>query len=502
MMCHRSRGPLRAHVIVLMAPMLTMASGCLISWLQFGGGDGHSSNNTSETTLTASNVSSLHRVWQANLGDTADGAPVYLLNASTPSGQMSLVFATTRGGRIVALNEATGAVVWSKTFGPGTCRINNGSTPCYTTSSPAIDPNGQYVYSYGLDGYVHKLAVSDGAETLTGGWPELVTRKGWDEKGSSALSMAKARNGVTFLYMVTAGYPGDRGDYQGHLVAIDLSTGAQKVYNTLCANQAVHFVAAPGTPDCAEVQSGVWARAGTVYDAANDRLFISTGNGQFDPTNHHWGDTVIALHPDGTGADANGDPVDSYTPTNYQQLDISDQDLGSTLPAILPTPAASNVRKLAVMGGKDAKLRLLSLDNLGGHGTGATGGEVGAIIDVPQGGQTLTQPAVWVNPADASTWVFITNDNGTSALKLVVDGAGNPSLVLQWSNTTRSTSAVLANNVLYEASGDRVGAYDPLTGANLWQDTTLGSLHWQSPIVVNGAVFMEDIAGHLNAYRR
>ena len=200
MMCHRSRGPLRAHVLVLMAPMLTMASGCLISWLQFGGGDGHSSNNTSETTLTASNVSSLHRVWQANLGDTADGAPVYLLNASTPSGNMSLVFATTRGGRIVAVNEATGAVVWSKTFGPGTCRINNGSTPCYTTSSPAIDPNGQYVYSYGLDG-VHKLAVSDGAETLTGGWPELVTRKGWDEKGSSALSMAKAKNGVTFLYM-------------------------------------------------------------------------------------------------------------------------------------------------------------------------------------------------------------------------------------------------------------------------------------------------------------
>jgi len=56
--------------------------------------------------------------------------------------------------------------------------------------------------------------------------------------------------------------------------------------------------------------------------------------------------------------------------------------------------------------------------------------------------------------------------------------------------------------VLYEASGNRVGAYDPLTGANLWQDTTLGSLHWQSPIVVNGTVFMEDSAGHLNAYRR
>src|SRR5262249_2579688 len=158
---------------------------------------------------------------------------------------------------------------------------------------------------------VHKLAVATGAETTTGGWPEVVTLKAFDEKGSSALSMATAKNGTNYLYMVTSGYPGDGGDYQGHLVAINLSTGAPQVVNTLGSNQAVPFVERPGTPDCAEVQSGVWARAGTLYDAAIDRLFIVTGNATYSPAGHHWGDTVSALHPDGSG-NASGDPIDTY----------------------------------------------------------------------------------------------------------------------------------------------------------------------------------------------
>jgi hypothetical protein len=281
---------------------------------------------------------------------------------------------------------------------------------------------------------------------------------------------------------------------------VNLSTGAQKVFNTICSNQTVHFAERPATPDCAEVQSGVWARTGTIYDKANDKIYISTGNSAFTPSAHHWGDTVLALHPDGSG-NGNGDPVDTYTPANFQELDIQDLDLGSTLPAILPVPAGSTVKQLGVMGGKDAKLRLLNLDDLSGHGApGFTGGEVGPIINVPQGGQVLTQPTVWINPADSSTWVFVGNNIGTSALKVTLDGSGTPQLTLQWSNTTTSTTPIVADNVLYLAHGNRVGAYNPTTGANMWQDTTLGAGHWQSPIVSNGVLLMEDANGHLNAY--
>jgi hypothetical protein len=483
------------------AAVTLVASACQVNWLQFGGDPTHASDNTAEFGISLSNASTLHRVWQANLLATADGEPIYLPGVSIASGTQDLLFVTTKNGDIEAIAASTGAIVWSKSFGPGSCKINNGSTTCYTTSSPAIDTSHQFVYSYGLDGKVHKLAVATGAETTTGGWPEVVTLKDFDEKGSSALSTATAKDGTNYLYATASGYPGDGGDYQGHLVAINLSTGAQKVFNTLCSNQTVHFVEQPATPDCSEIQSGVWARAGTIYDATTDRIFISTGNATYSPAGHHWGDTILALHPDGSG-NGSGDPVDTYTPSNFQQLDNSDQDLGSTLPAILAAPAGSNVTDLAVMGGKDAQLRLVNLANLSGHGgPGFTGGEIGPLIDVPQGGEVLTQPTTWTNPADKSSWVFVGNDSATSAFKVVLDGTNTPILSPQWTTfAAPSTTPMIANGVLYLAHGTRVGAYNPTTGANLWQDTTLGAGHWQSPVVDNGVLYIEDANGHLNAY--
>jgi hypothetical protein len=495
----RDAGHISRWVAALLVTSIA-AAGCQYNWLQFGGGPAHSGAATAEQTITAANVSGLRRVWQATLPVYADGAPAVLLGVTLADArQHTLIFTTSRMGDITAIDAADGSTVWSRSFGPGSCKINNGATACYTTSSPAVDPNLQFVYSYGLDGRIHKLSVSTGTETLDANWPELVTLKGFDEKGSSALSTATDAQGNTFLYMVTAGYPGDRGDYQGHLVAVNLATGSQNVYNTLCSDQTVHFVKTPASPDCSEVQSGVWARAGTVYDADNGRLFISTGNATFAPANHNWGDTVLALRPDGTAINSAGDPVDSYTPTNYQFLDDADQDLGSTLPALLPK-RSNKYPHLGVMSGKDSKLRLINLDAMGGLGVGATGGEIGALINVPQGGPVLTQPAVWTNPADNSVWVFVANNNGTTALKVQIDGGGNPSLVVKWTTATNGTSPVIARGVLYEAGSTTIGGYDPLTGAKLWSDSTIGSIHWQSPVVIEGMVLIEDNAGRLSAY--
>ena len=213
--------------------------------------------------MTTANVSGLHQIHQTTLPSTADGAPAYVEGVSTAGGTKNLLFVTTRAGDLVAVDAATGSIVWQAHHPAGTCKINNGSSTCYTTSSPAVDPNLLYVYSYGLDGYVHKHNIGDGTEVTDANWPELSTLKPWDEKGSSALSIAKDKAGDTYLYSVLSGYPGDRGDYQGHLTAINLATGGQKVWNSLCSDQTVHFVP-KGTPgaDCAEQQSGIWARAG------------------------------------------------------------------------------------------------------------------------------------------------------------------------------------------------------------------------------------------------
>src|SRR4030043_1003836 len=306
-------------------------------WFQFNGDASHRGRNRFENKLSISTVGQLKMLFQVPLPAIADGVPVYLSNVSTATGIRDLIFVTTRPGHIAAVDAHTGVLQWSKQYGPGACLINNSSPACYTTSSPAIDPNRKFVYSYGLDGYVHKYAVSDGTEIQTGGWPELATLKGYDEKGSSALSIATASDGTSYLYVAQSGYPGDRGDYQGHLTAINLMDGTQKVFNTLCSDQTVHFVDSRTTtgPDCyPNTMGAIWARPGVVYDPYHDRILMTTGNATFQPANFLWGDTVFSLNPDGSGSA--GSPLDTYTPADYQHLQDSDLDLGSTAPAILP----------------------------------------------------------------------------------------------------------------------------------------------------------------------
>jgi IPT/TIG domain/PQQ enzyme repeat/PQQ-like domain len=494
MSARRARCRAAGLVLIAMPAALAVA----YDWLQFNGNSQHSGNNTQETILGPSNVANLVTLFQITLPSTADGAPVYLSNVVTSGGTRDVVFVTTKAGHILALDASNGATIWSHQKGPGTCKINNGSAACYTTSSPAVDPDRQFVYSYGLDGYVHKYQVGDGAEILTGGWPELATTKGFDEKESSALAIATSA-GTSYLYVANGGYPGDNGDYQGHITAINLSNGAQKVFNALCSDQTVHFLHSPNLPDCPSVQTAIWARPGVIYDAGTGRIFMATGNGDYDPANRYWGDSVFALNPDGTGS--GGNPLDTYTPTNFQQLQNADADLGSTAPAILPVPAASNVQHLAVQGGKDAKLRLINLADLSGQGgPGHTGGEVGSIINVPQGGQVLSQPAVWINPSDQSTWVFVANGSGISGLRLSIDGSGNPSLSTQWQKATGGFSPIVANGVLYYAGSGIIRAFTPTTGSQLWSSNQIGGIHWESPVVANGVLYISDESSHLTAF--
>jgi hypothetical protein len=467
-------------------------------WLQFNGDPRHSGNNTLETTISAGNVAALTTLFQATLPSIADGAPAYLSGVSTTSGTRDLLFLTTKAGDIVALDAHSGSQIWIQHNPAGSCTVNNRSQPCYTTSSPVVDPNRQFVYSYGLDGAVHKYQVGNGTEVTDGGWPEVATLKGFDEKGSSALAFATGKNGATYLYVANSGYLGDRGNYQGHVTTINLSDGSQNVFNANCSDQAVHFGQSPNAPDCSAVQTAIWARPGVVYDPDTDRVYMATGNGSFDPSQHNWGDTVFALSPNGTGS--TGSPLDSYTPGNYQLLDDQDMDLGSTAPAILPAPANSSVQHLAVQGGKDGILRLLNLDNLSGQaGTGHTGGEI-STTRVPQGGLVLPQPAVWVNPGDGSSWVFVVDDSGISGLKLTVDASGNPSLQPMWKNGPGGSSAIVANNVLYYASSGNVQALNPVDGTQLWTNTGIGGIHWESPIVANGILYIADENQHVTAY--
>ena len=168
----------------------------------------------------------LTKAWQIKLIDIADTTPVFVSKVPTIGGIVDILVVSTMSGRVMAINAENGTIIWS---------VDGPVGPRWTTSSPAIDPNRKYVYAYGLDGYVHRYAIGDGSEVNRDGWPELITLKGEVEKCSSALSVVTTNSGDNYLYATIAAYPdpGDEGDYQGHLVAVNLADGSQHVFNAL-----------------------------------------------------------------------------------------------------------------------------------------------------------------------------------------------------------------------------------------------------------------------------
>lgn len=466
------------------APFGTAAAA---DWLQWGYDAAHSGSNPDEATITPANVSQLTRRYNVTMTATTNAAPVLARAVATPSGTKDLIVVTAQSGRTTAYDAFDGSVVWTAT--------TSGTSP--TESSPAIDPNRQFVYAYGVDGKVHKYGIGDGVETTTGGWPQIATLKPSVEKGASGLAFAITQ-GTTYLYAVNNGYVGDAGDYQGHLTTIDLSTNAQTVFNTLCSDIAIHMIlnGQNGVNDCSSRQNGMWGRPGATYDAGTDRVYITTGNGPFNANNggKNWGDSVLALKPDGTGA-GGGMPMDSYTPTTYASLDSGDVDLGSASLTILEPPAGSIVQHLGVQTGKDSKLHLIDLDRMGGTGSaGAVGGAID-VIDVPISQFWMkTQTASWIAP-DGANWVFIANGSGLSGLKVTLNATtSKPYLQPTWQNSTNATSTIIANGVLYHvgscSGGNCLYARDPLNGSVLWTSPTIGTIKWQSPILANGALYI------------
>src|SRR5579884_3204715 len=300
-----------------------------IAWPAFDGGGSRSGINADESILTPSNISGLTRIWQQTLPGVVDSSPVELPNVKTAGGTKTLLFVTTLQGSLLAIDAATGNLVWRQnTYGP---KITN--------SSPAIDPSGKYVYSYGIDGRVHKYAIGSGSEITSGGWPETMTLMTDVEKGSSALNI-----GNGYLYVTTSGYIGDGGHYEGHVVAVNLATGNKTDFNSLCANIRQLLDDAPTDANyCPDIQSGIWARAGAVIDPVTGNVFVTTGNGPYNANvgGYDYGDTVIELSPDLTKV------IDTYTPLNYVSLNENDTDLGSAAPVMLPKQAGSSTPYMA-----------------------------------------------------------------------------------------------------------------------------------------------------------
>jgi outer membrane protein assembly factor BamB len=417
-------------------------------WTRFAYDAARHNAGPARTGITAANVRRLRRQRVA-LDGTVDASPIYLRGVSVHGARHDAFFVTTSYGKTIAIDASSGAILWR--FTPhgysswaGSYRITN--------STPVADPNRKFVYAASPDGLVHKLSVASGAETK--GWPVRVTLLPQREKLGTSLNFSRG-----LVLIGTGGYVGDAPPYQGHIVAINARSGRiAYVWNSLCSN--VRRLLNPRS--CAQSDSAIWARAGVVVAPGSGDLLVATGNGRFDGKTN-WGDSALLLSP-------GGKLLRNWTPRDYASLESGDVDLGSTAPALLG-------HGLAVQGGKDGKLRLLSLGRMSGR-LGGIGGELQTVA-APGGADVFTAPAVWRNR------VFVATDSGLACYVLT-----GGRLHLAWRRSSGGTSPVVAGGLLYVYNGS-LNVFSPTSG-RLLASYSVGSAHWNSPIVTDGRVAVPD----------
>ncbi|MGA9018280.1 MAG: PQQ-binding-like beta-propeller repeat protein [Candidatus Cybelea sp.] len=452
------------------------------SWPVFGFDPARSGFNTAEHTLTVGNVHRLHERWQVSLGADADSTPILLDKVRVGRTERPMLFQTTKSGVTLGIDARNGRIVWQF--------MTHGST--VTNSTPAADPSGKSIYVPGIDGKVHKVSAANGREVHAPGFPARITRLPLSEKDASPLNVA---NG--YLYAVTSGYYGDAPPYDGHVVAVELSTGKTTVFNSLCSTYRKLVKA----NTCSQQRSGIWGRGGAVVDpdsSMNGRIYASTGNGQFDAGSggDNYGDSLLSLGEDLSSL------LGTYTPTDYQQLENGDTDLGSSSPGILPDQASSQTPYMIVQGGKDALLRLLNRAALPG-----LGGEL-QEVDLPGG--LFSAPAIWSNGSN-NAWIFLGFNDEVVSYQVQTNSSGVSQLASVWqaspgNSSGEGSSPVGANGIVFVAFNEALVALDAVNGKELWSSAlssahgNIGSIHWQSPIVVNGSVYCSDESGNLTAY--
>jgi outer membrane protein assembly factor BamB len=396
-----------------------------------------------------------------HLPGTVDSSAIYLRGVTVDGRTHNALFVTTTYGITLAVDARSGAILWRFTP-PG--ESSWAGSAAITTATPVADPSRKWIYAASPDGMIQKLSVASGRAA----WRLSITRLATHEKIAGSLNYANGH-----VIATTGGFIGDAPPYQGHVAVISPGGKLLGVWNSLCSNR--RGLLYPST--CASSGSAIWGRAGAVVVPGSGNLLVATGNAAW---NGHtdWGDAVLELTPTAR-------LIGNYTPTNTQQLNDSDADLGSTSPVFLTS-------KLIAQGGKDAKIRLLSLARIGGKAP-HQGGEV-QVVSTPSGSELFTAPAVW---RDGGHPWLIAADGGATEAWMLRDGA----LHSVWRNSNAGTSPVVSGGLLwvYDPHGGGLRVYKPASG-QLVATLPAGGGHWNSPIVTDRLVVEPE--GDANAHAR
>lgn len=444
-------------------------------WLTWGGDIERTGWNRGETVLSKQSVGRLALRWKTQIdkevsieiesGNSMLTAPLVAQGVRTPQGQKTVVYTLSASNTLAALDAATGAPIWRRTFDNTVEPRTPPNWLCtnMSTATPVIDKPRGILYMLAADGRLHGVDLSTGAGKLIPP-PEFVTpySRNWSLNlvdgvlyttvgrgcgngpvpGAPAPPPGTLRGGGA---PARQGEPAPPPPVAAHMIAMDLNDPARPI---------TRFFTSTARPN------GAWSRAGMAW--AQNSLLVQTADGVWNPSQGLWGQTLLRLAPKTLQL------LDYFTPQNLDVLNANDLDYGSggTLGFTFRN------RDLVVSAGKDGVVYLLDAKSLGGadHRT--------PLFSIKAGNDELSYasmgvwgaPATFVN-ARNERWVYFpmwgppskevtfdrthgdAHDGSIMAFLVVMEGE-KAVLVPKWMsrNLAVPDSPVIANGVLYAIS--------------------------------------------------
>ena len=466
--------------------------------------------NLNEKTLSPSNVNSTQfgKLFTYDVDGRLYAQPLYVFHVAIPSqGFHNVIYLVTEHDSVMAFDaDNHAAALWTVSFLDATKAITpipstDLNTPVKPevgiTGTPVIDgstgtmylvagtkENGAHVHR------LHALDITTGAEKF--GAPVVIqgTVSGTGEGSVSGQiafqSQIQLQRSALLLsrgivYIAWASH-NDLGPYHGWVMGYDAGTLQQKsIWNTTPTGN----------------KGGIWQAGCGLSADSSGNIYAVIGNGSFNANTGgtNYGDSVVKLTPDLKVSDY-------FTPFNQADLASGDVDLGSSGLVIFPEQIGT-VTHLGVTAGKEGRIYLMDLDNMGKFN----------VVDDSQVVQSLPQAlGTTTNGRNLSTavlWqdnVFYSGGHDFTKQFKLINGLLSTTPVQQ---TTHQFGFSIANalsadgnakGILWTVEGGAnvLHAYDATNiSAEIYNSTLAGDrdslaigLPFTVPVITNGKVYI------------
>jgi Chitobiase/beta-hexosaminidase C-terminal domain/PQQ-like domain len=468
MNCHSiMRTWMGALAAAVLLPVLLPSNALATNWLTYHFDNARDGANTNEEVLTPANVNTntFSRLFTYAVDAEVYAEPLYMAQvAISGQGTHNVVFVATENNTVYAFDAdsnlgTNGGLLWRTNLGTaatstlfGTRYHHNVLNPLIgITGTPVIDPVAGILYvdvfttpvpdtTNGMH-YLHALNIANGMDepfspvvvaasvpgTGVDSSNNVVRFNANQEDSRPALTLA---GGMVF---VSFGSFGDTDPYHGWVIGFNASN-LQPLPNFTFASTPNASISAFGVN---AGEGALWGGGAGLCVDANTNLYFETGNGSFSGNTNggDYGDSFVKLSTTNKFAVA-----DYFTPSNQASMAVSDSDLGSGGPMLLPDAAGSATHPHLLIGaGKEGTLYLVDRDNMG-HYSPTTNSIVQTDMSVIGGS--------FGTPAYFNHWIYY-------------QGASDVMKAFSISNGIMSSSPVSKSSVTLGSLG-----YAPVISAN------------------------------------